>query len=516
MGGDLIVIFLQMIIDMKKIGLTIIAVILSLTVYAEDAVLIDGIYYNLVTKAKIAEVTYKPIRMYGYYKGNIVIPEHVTYNGVEHTVTSIGEEAFQYCDKLTSVIMPNTITTIGNRAFCGCYKLISVLIPNSVNVIGVEAFGNCIGMESITIGNNVTTIGIHAFNSCWKLATIDIPNSVTSIGNGAFGDCTSLTSITLGKNVTAIGSAAFQFCTKLPKIIIPSSVTTIEFDAFQGCDELTSIIIDSTNPKYDSRDNCNAVIETQSNKLILGCNNTTIPNSVTTIGYNAFILCRTLPSITIPSSVVSIEEYAFSNCIALTSISIPNSVTEMRDGVFFKCGGLISVNLPNGLTKIGRDFFWKCSNLKSIIIPNSVTEIEYDAFRECTSLTTVVLGDNINFVNTLAFYGCKELTDFYCHTQTVPKTYEDAFNNAFVEYATLHVPASSIDAYKATKPWSDFGKIVALTDSDPKPSAINTISVDGDNDIKYYTIDGKPINEPRKGINIMKRGNGSTKKVIIR
>ena len=149
-----------------------------------------------------------------------------------------------------------------------------------------------------------------------------IPNSVTSIGSNAFSGCTSLTSVTIPSGVTSIGGSAFYNCNSLTRVTIPSSVIIIGSNAFHNCNSLVSITVDSNNSMYDSRNNCNAIIETATNTLIAGCKNTVIPNSVTSIGSGAFSGCTSLTSVTIPNSVTSIGSDAFHNCTSLTSVTV--------------------------------------------------------------------------------------------------------------------------------------------------------------------------------------------------
>ena len=211
--------------------------------------------------------------------GNLVIPAYVNREGIIYPVTDIAENAFS---------MPeyNVYATIN-----------SILIPNTVKAIGNSAFECCRNLTSLTIGSGVTSIGDWAFDECSGLTSITIPSSVTSIGKGAFSYCSSLTSITIPNSVTDIGGSAFAYCTSL-----------------------TSIAVENGNSVYDSRNNCNAIIETATNTLITGCKNTVIPNTVTKIGDDAFAYCS-FTSITIPSSVTSIRKWAFCDCSSLTTVN---------------------------------------------------------------------------------------------------------------------------------------------------------------------------------------------------
>ncbi|MBQ5714483.1 MAG: leucine-rich repeat domain-containing protein [Bacteroidaceae bacterium] len=237
--------------------------------------------------------------------------------------------------------------------------------------------------------------------------------SVTSIGDYAFYDDFGLTSVTIGNSVTSIGGYAFANCSGLTSVTIPNSVISIGGFAFSGCSGLTSV---------------------------------TIPNSVTSIGKNAFYRCTGLTSVTIGNSVTSIAGYVFYNCSALTSVTIGNSVKS-----------------------IGEQAFYGCSGLASITIPNSVTSIGDYAFYECGGLTSVNIGNGVKSIGGSAFANCAELTDVYCYAEKVPTTKSDAFAESYIEYATLHVPAASVEQYKATAPWSDFGTIVATDGTTPEP-----------------------------------------------
>ncbi len=236
-------------------------------------------------------------------------------------------------------------------------------------------------------------------------------------------------------NVTSIGEYAFLSCVSLSSISIPKGINKIEKYAFLYCTGLTTINVEVENTKYDSRNNCNAIIETESNKLIVGCHNTiipnniksigdhafsersdliqvTIPNSVTTIGYAAFAHCSGLTSVTIGNNVTSIGDHAFNGCSSLSSLTLPNSVITIGDHAFFECSGLSSLTLPNSVTTIGNNAFECCSGLTAITIPNNLTNIGDGVFANCTGLISVTIPNNVSTIGNGAFSGCSGMTSF--------------------------------------------------------------------------------------------------------
>ena len=644
---------------MKKLFTLLLMMLLPLMASA-DAVEIDGIYYNLDNEAKTAEVASNPNK----YSGAVVIPESVTYEEVAYSVTSIGDWALAGNRDMTSVSIPNSVITIGDYAFNNSSGLTSITIPNSVTTIGASAFSGCAGLTSMNVPSSVTTIGEQAFSDCHNLTSITvdkenkrydsrdncnaiietvtntlthgiqttiIPNSVETIGNYAFS-VNSITELEIPEGVKSIETYAFDFCVYLRSIIIPKSVTKIGRCAFKNCwslkdvqilghieemgdgafnetcvyisvmdenpSDLSEIAFNDVNrtelkemtgyggkdwfysnsalfvpkgtlEKYQStagwkefknmeEGNAKNYFSAVNNEgvtiyykiiddtelMVTYCGNSydyrpneysgdvIIPESVehdghtypvTTIGKEAFRDCAQLTSVTIPNSVTSIDEGAFRDCSSLTSVTIPNSVISIGYVVFQCCSSLTSITIPNSVASIGpwafdstpwydnqpngiiyagkvlygykgkipegtslnveegtlgiTNFaFQKCDGITSLTIPNSVTSIGQFSFEGCTGLTSVTIQSAMTSIGFYAFHDCSSLTDFYCYAIDVPATDVDAFSSSDVSNATLHVPAGSIDAYKAAEPWSQFKEIVALEEEDETAEDIIKIS----------------------------------------
>ena len=394
------------------------------------------------------------------FKGEYIIPEGVT---------SIGNNAFSFCKGLTSIEIPSSVTSIGDYAFYVCKGLTSIEIPSSVTSIGEWAFKDCTGLTSIVVDANnkvydsrnssnaiietatnrlflgcsktripsgVTSIGDYAFSDCTGLTSIDIPSGVTSIGKYAFYDCKGLTSIEIPSSVTSIGIYAFYDCKGLTSIEIPSSVTSIGYGVFSNCKGLTSIVVDKENKVYDSRNNCNAIIETATNELVLGCSKTRIPSGVMSIGYYAFSGHSGLTSIEIPSSVTSIGGYAFSGCTGLTSIiinysggcdkvrlnyfnhlgdssikyvTISDGITLIPEGLFADAESLEMVYLSNTLTALPDKTFYNCSRLEELKIPDSVMSIGNECIVGCNLLKDIVIPEGVETLGNRAICDCEGL-----------------------------------------------------------------------------------------------------------
>ena len=410
---------------------------------------------------------------------SIVIPD---------SVTSIGSSAFSRCSGLTSIVIPDSVTSIGNSAFYNCSGLTSIVIPDSVTSIGEDSFSGCSSLESINyqgdiaswcgisgldnlskskvyIGNKklqeitsieipdgVTKIESYAFNDCSGLTSVTISNNVTSIGNYAFSNCGSLKSVTIGNSVMNIGDYAFEDCSSLTSIyianmaswcsisgqldnskvyidgeklqdmtsiVIPDSVTSIRFEAFYGCSALESITLPFVGEKADGSGATHF-------GYIFGAssyndNNDYVPESLKevvitggkNIGLAAFRNCRGLTSIEIPDGVTSIGWEAFGDCRGLTSIVIPDGVTSIEMSAFIDCYSLTRIEIPDSVTSIGSSAFQGCSSLTSITIPDSMTSISDSAFESCSGLTSIVIPDGVTSIEISAFRSCDSLNVVY-------------------------------------------------------------------------------------------------------
>ena len=436
------------------LSMLLISMLSSLSALAYD-VEIDGIYYNITLKTKQAEVTSGDNK----YSGDIVIPSSIIVGNVEYTVTEIGKEAFEKCENLLSVSMPNSIITIRTGAFYGCLNLVSIIIPNSVTTIEGNAFIKCSKIRSVSIPNSVQKIGGYAFGYCKSLSSISIPNSVTEIEGYMFYKCTGLKSITIPQSIKKIGLNVFDGCTELTSVYISDIVSWCDID-FED--------VYSTPFIYAKDLYINEELVTD---LVL-------PNSVTIIKQYAFRGCTSLKSIVIPLSVKEIGHGAFLQCTNLTELVIPNSVEKIGGLAFDGCTGLSSISLPNSIQKIGQAAFFGCTALSSVTLPNPLTVIELNLFSACTNLTSVFIPNSVCSIEGGAFYNCKELTDVYCYAEKVPKTNASAFSGSYIEYATLHVPEAAMSEYQATEPWSGFGSFKTLegTEVEKKQCATPVIS----------------------------------------
>ena len=395
------------------------------------------------------------------------------------SVARIDGLAFCGCGGLTELTLPNSVKSIGDGAFADCSGLEKITVEsgnsrydsrdNCNSIIDKKTNTLIAGCKNSVIPNSVARIDGLAFCGCSGLTELTLPNSVKSIGDGAFADCSGLEKITvesgnsrydsrdncnsiidkktntliagcknsvIPNSVARIDGLAFCGCSGLTELTLPNSVKSIGDGAFADCSGLEKITVESGNSCYDSRDNCNSIIETETNTLIAGCKNSVIPNSVTSIGNSAFCGCSGLTELTLPDNIHFIEGEAFMGCSGLTELTLPNSVKSIGDRAFAYCSGLTELTLPNSVTSIGNCAFGGCSGLTELTLPNSITSI----------------GD-------YAFAYCSDLSKITSLAEIPPMCGFKVFNGVNKTNCELIVPEGSVAAYTRAEDWNKFSNI---------------------------------------------------------
>ena len=421
-------------------------------------VCIDNIYYNLNGDNKTAEVTYNEMNV-GYLSGDVVIPEKVTYEGVEYTVTAIGDNAF-YNQNYTS---PSTIT-----------------IPGTVKTIGDNAFKSC-GLTIVEIPEGVTTIGNNAFYSCTIYEELILPSTLTSIGTRAFAWSNQTRIFSSMENPCEITGDAFdEYRFESATLYVPAGTkskyqNTNYWNKFQNIVEAslkqmksadgtelyyilysdkTAEVTNVKKGSYSGNVNIPEKVTSEGVDYIVtsigseafensNITSVTIPGTVTTIGSYAFYDCENIKSLSIGNGVTTIGYGAFASCSGLTTLDIPGSVTTIKDYAFDSCTGLTTLTIPKGVTSIGANLFWGCAGLtsmkvesgnanyespdgsnaiiekatntlmagcKSTIIPNTVTTIGSGAFGGMDSMTSIDIPNSVTSIGEGAFSRCTSLT----------------------------------------------------------------------------------------------------------
>ena len=405
---------------------------------------------NKTCKVGVSELKYSYSRD-EYYWENIKLAIDVNTTGV----ISVPSKLNNY-----------TVVAIAEGAFIDC-KISSVIIPEGVNLDEGRAFVSCDNLTSVQLPEGLTTIGLATFHSCRKLQTINLPSTVVRIEDEAFESCELLKKIDLPENLTYIGKEAFKNCSALKEIKIPDKVAYIHSSAFLICKSLVSLSVAEGNTTYDSRDNCNAIIETATNKLVANLYSATI----------------------IPSFVKIIGAYLFEDSY-ITAIDIPEGVTTIEKKAFSSCK-LNTVCFPSTLTSIEEEAFGRCENLISIILPTSLTTIGSYAFESCKNLKDVY---NLSIVP-------QNLDNEY--------SFSTGYKEGLVHGATLHVLPGCKTAYQAANVWQKFSNIV----EDAVPASIKINRVTFHNIKSRYTLDGC-FSYSDKGITIIRLDDGSVKKIL--
>lgn len=510
---------------------------------------VGGIRYAKINNTKVKVVTKKQDGFGAIfalqYKGDIVIPRIVTYNGISYTVTTIGEDAFHGADLtsislpesittieagafqgcvLTSITLPESVTTIGRMAFIysfiqtfnipegvttlepqtfsHCTSLLSIHIPDGVKTIDRYCFERCRSLKTVTGLKGVTSIGMGAFLDCENLPEISIPSKLETLGEAAFKNCTSLSSpivlpstlqrieteafygcanipsVTMEEGVQHLGNNVFGYCSSLTSIYIPASLTSFHLVPFSYCTNLTSIKVAEDNPMFDSRDNCNAIMSSTYNNLVVGCNGTVIPSTAEGIAYNsgwgAFVGCH-LPSVRIPAGMTDISTSGFQRCyIGEISVEEGNEVYDSRNN----CNAIID-------SKTNVLYFASSKTF----IPEDVVAIQGD-FRPYT-----------------------EMNVLYSYADTPPtlSSAEYKFTIEQFQKIVVYIPKGSKAKYESAEGWDNFWNFKEFD-----PTGIDNINTKNKCDNIYYDLNGVRLDVPKHGLNIIKAGDGTTKKVMVK
>lgn len=406
------------------------------------------------------------------------IPSSVEYQGTVYEVQGIASDGFAGCTEIRHLVIEEGVQTFGQRAFQCCINLLSVKLPASAGY-GGQMFEGCHNLKSIVVDPNndfidsrdgcnaiididtdelvvacmatvippsVNSIGEEAFANCSGIDEVVIPEGVKKIDDFAFANCINLKHITLPLSLESIGEGVFAGCKSLESLYIPKNVRKIEEEGekgmFAGCDNLISVIVDKSNPFYDSREGCNAIVETKSSKVVEGCIVSSLVEGLKDIGGYAFAGTG-IHEIQIPQSMTSFSANAFSDCDALSKLTVHkdnpyyyapdccNAVIRKDSAILVL--GCVGTAIPEGIKVIGEDAFLKkpvakcilrlpdglqeireraflhCDNLFEVIIPSSVTSIGMSAFSGCPQLAVVRMSGQVNELDELLFANCSNL-----------------------------------------------------------------------------------------------------------
>ena len=385
------------------------------------------------------------------------------YVEIANTVTYIGSQCFESDKELANVKLSSNIKRMESGAFGNCTSLTEITIPKSLEEAGREygfgmydygPFCGCTNLKTVKLEKGLTQIAGNLFMRCYGLEDIDIPDTVTTIGENAFKLCTSIKSVTIPDTVTYIGSQCFESDKELVNVKLSSNIKRMESGAFGNCTSLTEITIPKSLEEagreygfgmYDYGPFCGCTnlktvklekgLTQIAGNLFMRCyglENIDIPDTVTTIGENAFKLCTSLENVKMYNSIDEINGRAFAGCTSLKSVSLPDSITGMGTEIFSGCTSLSSVKLPNKRVNIMSSTFEGCTSLTEITLPDTVTTIQDHAFKNCTALKTINWSKSITDIQSYAFENCDALTKL-----AIPNTVTNIGEGAFYECGGL-------------------------------------------------------------------------------
>lgn len=428
--------------------------LLGSVAYAADKTYdINGILYSVVDESKGTAMVYEA-KDNETLSGDIVIPEKVTLDGKEYTVTEIDGTAFKDCTKITSMTLPSTLTEIGGQAFNGCRAMKSCNLQDTkITALNTSMFLYCNSLETITIPATVTSYGINPFMETLALKEIKVAEgcpSLTSIDGVLFSvskktlvafPAGKTTDYTVPEGTDTIGNSAFCMARKLRNVKFPESVIYMDNSAFLRADSLQLIEV----PKNVKRLGSSTFAEC---KVAKG--DIVIPNTCTYVSTKAFYY-TSINSLVIPASIGSVPNYIAQYCVKLRKVELEDGLTMIGSGAFHTCA-ISEINIPNSVTRIKDTAFEGSTLLKKITIGTGLKTIDIRAFNKLTAITEI----NIAATTPPSFTGT---ATYPCFTETV-------YNNC-----VLSVPGEALEAYKAAEPWKNFKQILPTV-------GINEIAVD--------------------------------------
>lgn len=423
---------------MKRFFYTILAVMCVLSnACAEETFVVSDIVYKVTDDSSVVvsvrDDNYSALVL---SDSTLNIPSMVSYKGKEYRVMAVGEGAFAYCCGIRKVDVSEGVEEIKDAAFAGCANLRKITVPASLCKLGKFVFAYCLNLSSIAVvrDNDV----FDSRDGCNAIITkrgnrlvygcngTKIPKSVEIINDYAFHGCT-MENVMIPKGVEWIRPYAFFDCPFLRSVRLSSTVSCVDESSFCNCPNISSITVAPNNEAYDSRNHCNAVIDREMGKLVLGCSSTVIPCGVTSIGRGAFAYADKLRSIAIPEGVTIIEGEAFAMCSALQSVSLPSTLVRFEGHTnFWMCTSLDSITIPSGVKELPNDIFTGCTSLQSITVTSG--NVTYDSRNNCNAIIQTDANELIA--------GCK--------STTIVDGIESIGENAFRQsgLTSLHIPAS--------------------------------------------------------------------------
>ena len=394
---------------------------------------------------------------------SIVVPQAVSYKGVTMYPQDVNRYSFFKYAKASKAILSNN-GYIGAYAFNDCKKLTSVKVFGGVTKIGDYAFRDCASLAELTLTDSVTEIGYGAFSSS-GLKNFTFPAELTSLGGYALGFCKNLERVKVNGKLTGLNEYLFSGCSSLSGISIPANIKSVADGVFNGCTSLATLII-----------------ENDTDTLSLG-NSGKLP---------LFIDCH-LDSVYVG-----------------THISY-NTSKDYSYSPFYRNATLRAVHIGNNVNKVYDNEFYGCTGLKTAIIGESVTGIGSYAFSGCSSMESFLFGKNVRTIGEEAFSDCTALTKLEAHSATPPACGTEALDDINKWNCTLYVPKESLPAYQAADQWKEFFfiKEKEITGIQKTPATAEV------RETARYSADGKRLNAPVKGLNIVRYSDGSVRKVIV-